>query len=349
MDILKPKLVWVDGRCYRQFPVRKSEVEREEEEKFIQPMKPQMRRDEDYEDKDLPVKHQGDKFFIVITIPKDLIKFVVGGKAATKKQIEESTSTDLNIPRPKDIKDNDEADITITGKGVNSVARAYHRIENIIEDVRWRVMEYTHFISIPMNDENIAAKYVNFKNDVLRTCRGSRGISENIFLNPAELHLTIVMLTLLTKREKEEAAAMLKQTKTHILQLLDEKPLTIEIKGVEYMNDEPEEVRILYGKVQENKNNCLQIIANKLADMFSKSPLGRKEPSDDPENVKLHVTLMRGRPGAKGYREPFDATQILEKYADYSFGQTTVSQIHISIRFTSGRDSYYKHFYVLEL
>ncbi|GBL96571.1 Activating signal cointegrator 1 complex subunit 1 [Araneus ventricosus] len=314
MDILKPKLVWVDGRCYRQLPVRKSEVEREEEEEFIQPMKPRMRRDEDYEDTDLPVKHQGDKFFIAKSIPKDMIKFVIGKKGATKKQIEDSSSTDLNIPRSEDIKD-DEADITITGKSISSVVKAYHRIENIVEDMRWRFAEYTHFISIPMNDENIAEKYLNFKNDVLRTCRGSRGISESIFVNPAELHLTIVMLTLLTKREKEEAAAMLQQTKNQIQQLLDGKPLKIEIKGVEYMNDEPEEVRILYGKVREDNNNCLQIIANRLADMFSKSPFGRKEPSDDPNNVKLHVTLMRGRPGVRGYKEPFDASQILEVLA----------------------------------
>lgn len=63
----------------------------------------------------------------------------------------------------------------------------------------------------------------------------------------------------------------------------------------------------------------LQIIANKLADLFSKSPLGRKELSDDPNNVKLHVTLMRGRPGVKGYREPFDASQILEVRAFFWF------------------------------
>ncbi|KAF8765064.1 Activating signal cointegrator 1 complex like protein [Argiope bruennichi] len=321
MDILKPKLVWIEGRCYRQLPIRKTEIEHEEDE-FIQPMKPQIRRDEDFEDTDLSVKHQGDKFFIVITIPKELIKFIIGSKA----------------------------DISITGKSVSSVVRAYHRIENIVEDVRWRVMEYTHFISIPMNDENIIEKYLKFKDDVLRTCRGSTGISEQIFISPAELHLTIVMLTLLTKREKEEAAAILQKTRNEILQLLDRKPLQIEIKGVEYMNDEPEEVRILYGKVQEKENNnCLQIIANKLADTFSMSPLGRKEASDDPNNVKLHVTLMRGKPGVKGYREPFDASQILEKYANYSFGQTTVSQIHVSIRFTSGKDSYYKPFYVLEL
>ncbi|XP_055933212.1 activating signal cointegrator 1 complex subunit 1-like isoform X2 [Argiope bruennichi] len=349
MDILKPKLVWIEGRCYRQLPIRKTEIEHEEDE-FIQPMKPQIRRDEDFEDTDLSVKHQGDKFFIVITIPKELIKFIIGSKGATKRQIEESTSSDLSIPDKKEIKDNDEADISITGKSVSSVVRAYHRIENIVEDVRWRVMEYTHFISIPMNDENIIEKYLKFKDDVLRTCRGSTGISEQIFISPAELHLTIVMLTLLTKREKEEAAAILQKTRNEILQLLDRKPLQIEIKGVEYMNDEPEEVRILYGKVQEKENNnCLQIIANKLADTFSMSPLGRKEASDDPNNVKLHVTLMRGKPGVKGYREPFDASQILEKYANYSFGQTTVSQIHVSIRFTSGKDSYYKPFYVLEL
>ncbi|GFY71306.1 activating signal cointegrator 1 complex subunit 1 [Trichonephila inaurata madagascariensis] len=311
-------------------------------------IRPQILVDDDYEDSSLPIKHEGDKFYIGITVPTDSIGCIIGTKGNTKKQIQDDTCTKIIIPE-KQSKKVDEADITITGGKASNVARAYHRISNIVQDVRWKKMGFTHFVSIPMNDESIQKRFLSFKNDVLSNCRGS-GINEGIFESPAKLHLTIAMLTLMTNREKEEAAAMLQKYKDNILQLLDEKSLHIEIKGVEYMNDEPESVTVLYGKVREtDSDNCLQIIANQLSKVFAESPLGMKALSNDPDNVKLHVTLMKGRTGVRGYRETFDARQILEKYADYSFGETTVKEIHISIRFSSGKDAYYKPFYVLEL
>ncbi|GFQ93107.1 activating signal cointegrator 1 complex subunit 1, partial [Trichonephila clavata] len=318
MDILNPKLAWIDGRCYRQLPVRESLNAKHEEP--VQPVRPQIHVDDDYEDSSLPIKHEGDKFYISITVPTESIGCIIGAKGNTKKQIQDDTCTKIIIPENRS-KKVDEADITITGGKASNVARAYHRISNIVQD-----------------------------NDVLSNCRGSVGINEGIFESPAKLHLTIAMLTLMTNREKEEAAAMLQKYKNNILHLLDGKSLCIEIKGVEYMNDEPESVTVLYGKVREtDSDSCLQIISNELSKIFAESPLGMKALSNDPDNVKLHVTLMKGRTGARGYRETFDARQILEKYADYSFGETTVKEIHISIRFSYGKDAYYKPFYVLEL
>lgn len=347
MDILNPKLVWIDGRCYRQLPIRESLSTKLEEP--IQPVRPQIHVDDDYEDSSLPIKHEGDTFYIVITAPAESGRFIIGVKGRTREQIQNDTSTKITIPG-KPTKEVDEIDITITGGKASSVARAYYRINNIVQDVRWKKMGYTHFISIPMNDESIQKKFLSFKKDVLTNCRGFMGVNEDIFVSPAQLHLTIAMLTLMTKREKESAAAMLQKFKENIVQLLDGKPLRIEIKGVEYMNDEPESVTVLYGKVREtDSDNCLQIIANQLSKIFAESPLGMKAVSNDPDNVKLHVTLMKAKTGVRGYRETFDASQILEKYADYTFGQTTVKEIHISIRFTSERNAYYKPFYVLEL
>ncbi|GFU25806.1 activating signal cointegrator 1 complex subunit 1 [Nephila pilipes] len=365
MDILNAELVWVDGRCYRQLPVRKS-LNTEQEETF-QPVRPQKLIDDDYEDSSLPIKHEGDTFYIPITVPIESIGYILGKKGQTKNQIENDTSTKIIIPRRKEVKNFDEAqkkmknfdkaekemknfdedDITITGCNRSCVAKAYTKIYNIVQDMRWKKMKFTHFISIPINDQSIQDKFLSFQKDVLRNCRG---VNENLFESPYKLHLTIAMLTLMTKQEREAAAAMLQKSKDSILELLNGKSLRVEIKGVEYMNDEPEAVTVLYGKVREtDSDNCLQIIANKLSKTFAESRFGVKALSDDPDNVKLHVTLMKAKTGERGYRETFDATQILKKYADYTFGQTTVKEIHVSIRFTYGKDGYYKPFHVLKL
>ncbi|GFR24209.1 hypothetical protein TNCT_707611 [Trichonephila clavata] len=63
MDILNPKLVWIDGRCYRQLPVRESLNVKHEEP--VQPVRPQIHVDDDYEYSSLPIKHEGDKFYKV--------------------------------------------------------------------------------------------------------------------------------------------------------------------------------------------------------------------------------------------------------------------------------------------
>lgn len=66
--------------------------------------------------------------------------------------------------------------------------------------------------------------------------------------------------------------------------------LTVEMKGIEYMNDDPAEVDVLYGKINsDSKNDLVQKIADTILEYFTQKKLIR---SDKFEHVKLHVTLM---------------------------------------------------------
>ncbi|KAG8192518.1 hypothetical protein JTE90_015159 [Oedothorax gibbosus] len=350
MDILKTELVWVEGHCYRKLPIKDEEVV--EQNVKYQKTKARIREEPiemEYEDIDLPIKHEGDRFYITMEVPEPLVGFVQGKQGARRKQIEERTSTQIKIPPSKN-KDIDCA-IVIVGRNKESVASAYHSIDNICKDARWKVGQHTHFISIPMNDPSILEGFHKFKSEVLANC-GAQGINESVFQPPAKLHVTIAMLTLLNNREKETALGILQKSKNEILHILGGKSLLVEIKGVEYMNDDPSEVDVLYGKIKEtDKDNCLQIIADILADAFANSDFSRREKisTEEKPHVKLHVTLMKSKTSDNGVRDFFDARKIMKDFANFKFGQMTVNEIHISVRFTGGTNSYYSSTFVLKL
>lgn len=72
-------------------------------------------------------------------------------------------------------------------------------------------------------------------------------------------------------------------------------------------------------------------------------------------NVKLHVTLMNSRlrqtnsENTKTKRESFDATYILHKFKAFYFGKVALSNVHLSVRFTTGDDRYYQAAVVVPL
>nr|CAD7433927.1 unnamed protein product [Timema monikensis] len=106
--------------------------------------------------------------------------------------------------------------------------------------------------------------------------------------------------------------------------LLQGTALEVQMVGLEYMNDDPAEVDILYGKKQYTQ-------------------------------VKLHVTLMntlfrtdRGiesdmynSKDRQKARESFDATNILKMFENYDFGTHIVNEIDLSQRYSSDKRQQY--------
>ena len=120
------------------------------------------------------------------------------------------------------------------------------------------------------------------------------------------------------------------------------------MKGIEYMNDDPSEVNVLYGKVYSHPNlNTLQQISNSILEYFALHKLLKPE---DKEQVKLHVTLMNTTfrkedpeeinveiPGTfyKKNKKPvstFNASNILEVKKKFFFFLNSVSSININTK-----------------
>lgn len=92
------------------------------------------------------------------------------------------------------------------------------RIDLLIETSRSK-LEFTHFISIPGNTDEIKENFKKFKENVLKTSGfGVRGINEDIFQKSEKLHLTIIMLVLLDEEDRKKAVEALETCKREIVE-----------------------------------------------------------------------------------------------------------------------------------
>ncbi|VTJ77324.1 Hypothetical predicted protein, partial [Marmota monax] len=155
-----------------------------------------------------------------------------------------------------------------------------------------------------------------------------RGVDSSIFQNPKKLHLTIGMLVLLSEQEIQQTCEMLQRCKEEFINdISGGKPLEVEMAGIEYMNDDPGMVDVLYAKVHmKDGSNRLQELVDRVLERFQASGLTVKEWN----SVKLHATVMntlfRKDPNAEGRynlytadgkyifkeRESFDGRNILK-------------------------------------
>lgn len=96
---------------------------------------------------------------------------------------------------------------------------ARDRIDLLIETSRSK-LEFTHFISIPTNTDEVKDNFKKFKENVIKNFgKGVRGITEEIFQKPERLHLTLIMLVLLDEEDRTKAIEALESCKRYIIRL----------------------------------------------------------------------------------------------------------------------------------
>ncbi|XP_053928159.1 activating signal cointegrator 1 complex subunit 1 isoform X2 [Cuculus canorus] len=230
-----------------------------------------------------------------VEVPSLLYKYIIGKKGETKKRLETETRTSISIPKP-----GVEGEIVITGQHRSGVISARTRIDVLLDSFR-KKQPFTHFLSFALNQPAIQEKFLQFKEEVLEKCSKDHGVTSSLFQNPAKLHLTLGTLVLLNEQEIQKACGLLQQCKEDFVdQITGGKPLTVEVAGVEYMNDDPAMTDVLYAKVHmKDGSDKLQVIADQLVERFVASGLMLKEW----DRVKLHATVMntlfRKDPGAE--------------------------------------------------
>lgn len=280
------------------------------------------------------------KYMTSFYVPSSLLSFIIGQGGSKLKSLQRNTNTLIKVPRI-----NEKGEVKISGDTERKVASARTQISMIVFS-RKDKLPISHFISIPLINEETKNNFEKLKNEVLKD--PPRGVTYSIFQNPNKLHLTISVLTLVDDEEIKLAKHVLQSCYEEVISTLfqNNKKYSMFIKGLEIMNDDPSEVSILYGNVHmEGEKENLQLLADKIAEYYHKSGLARRQY----DKVKLHATLMNTSfrsPEEK--KETFDATTILEKFKDYYLGSIEFKKIHLSIRFTGG-ESYYESVSVIQI
>lgn len=348
MEILRPQIVRVGNRCYRKNPLLQREdnadLETEEFTDFIP-------ESSGWEDESCTldthnIEQTDDGYRTTVSAPSDLFKFVIGRKGETKNRLEIETRTKIRIP-----KQGQKGDIVIQGHDRNGVISAKTRIDVLLDSGRQK-SQFTHFLSVPFNTKHLQDGLIDFKNEVLRECDGDRGIDASIFQNPCKLHLTIGCLVLLDENEVQRAVETLQECRQELVEpILKGEELRLQLEGLEYMNDDPSEVDVLYAKVKDPSDR-LQTLADRLVDKFTSTGLMQQEY----DRVKLHVTVMntlfrkdptgisepeKKQDRGRKERESFSANRLLQKFANFKFGDHLVSAVHVSQRHRVGTDGYY--------
>nr|XP_042712801.1 activating signal cointegrator 1 complex subunit 1 isoform X3 [Chrysemys picta bellii]XP_042712802.1 activating signal cointegrator 1 complex subunit 1 isoform X3 [Chrysemys picta bellii]XP_042712803.1 activating signal cointegrator 1 complex subunit 1 isoform X3 [Chrysemys picta bellii]XP_042712804.1 activating signal cointegrator 1 complex subunit 1 isoform X3 [Chrysemys picta bellii]XP_042712805.1 activating signal cointegrator 1 complex subunit 1 isoform X3 [Chrysemys picta bellii]XP_04 len=242
----------------------------------------------------------------------------------------------------------------ITGQQRSGVISARTRIDVLAESFR-KKQPFTHFLSFALNQPAIQEKFLQFKEEVLEKCSKDHGVNSSLFQNPAKLHLTIGTLVLLNEQEIQKACELLQRSKEDFIdKTVGGKSLTVEVAGIEYMNDDPAMIDVLYAKVHmKDGSDKLQLIADRLMEQFVTSGLLMKEW----DRVKLHATIMNtvfrkdtnfeeqnntttGKSSFKE-RETFDGRNILKNFENFYFGELQLNSVHLSQRFSTDSSGYY--------
>lgn len=345
MEVLRPQLININGRQYRRNVIKEEQYEEEEDFSYMGP--PESEDLVEDESCDTYCIEQTEKGFrCAIDVPSVLYKYIIGKKGETRRRLEADTKTSISIP-----KQGVEGQIVITGSHKASVSSAITRVELLIDSFR-KKQPFTHFLSVPLNDPKIQEGFLKFKEEVLEQCSKDHGVEASIFQNSAKLHLTVGTLALLNEMEVRKACEHLQQCQRFIRDIAEEKPLLLEVKGIEYMNDDPAMVDVLYAKVNvKDGSDKLQVIADRLVEHFESAGLMVREW----DRVKLHGTVMNtlfrkdstdegsGSSGRQpiNAREAFDARHILKKFGGYHFGDLELNTVLLSQRYSTDCTGYY--------
>jgi len=349
MDILKPEIINIDGRRYRKTPVRNQknsnrngEEERHDtyyEEDLYYEDEPETCQIEYSNIEKLP---NGGYREYMKDIPTFYCRFIIGQDHEKRKEIERRTKTTIQLPP----KGGTSGDIVITGRDKSGVIAARVKINTIIEMNRGD-QPADHFISIKLHCEEVSKSFAEFKNEVLRL--NARGVDGSIFQRAERLHLTITLLTLLNDAELQASEVQLNSI-VNDLQVKHLKgsgnELKLRLQGIEYMNDDPGEVDVLYAKVQPlDEAHDVQSFVDELVETLISEGYLKKQY----DRVKLHATIMNTlfrdserETSRKKKRITFDAQPILELFSEYFFGEIVVGSLDVCIRKTFDCDGLYK-------
>lgn len=342
MDIINPKIIVINKRYYRSNKIVQTPSITENGTNYPN------ENLEDFCDYDegiskFDIFEDGADFICNLSVASMFYGFIIGKRGESKKRIELDTKTTITIPTHGTL-----GKIIVKGHNYALVDRALSRIMDLVEYGRQN-LPFTHFFSIPANNEQIMKQFELFKSQVLHSCLGDRGVSEKLFQKPFKLHLTLSMLVLGDHAEIDQLISIFHEFKMENEDLF-RRPLKVHIKGIENMNDDPCEVRVLYGKVDKSLDwEKLQILGDKLSDfLVQKQLITRKEFN----SVTLHMTVLNvsflsqqdlALDTADSVHNPstYDCSNIIRKFADWDFGVLDISEICLSKRYGGAGDCYY--------
>uniref|UniRef100_A0A0E0FJ23 K Homology domain-containing protein n=1 Tax=Oryza nivara TaxID=4536 RepID=A0A0E0FJ23_ORYNI len=150
-----------------------------------------------------------------------------------------------------------------------------------------------------------------------------------------------VLEELWNKDRIAKASDVLQSVSSQVMEALENRPISIQLRGLTCMKGSPARARVVYAPVLEvGEEGRLQQV---ITDAFVKSGLVLER--DARQELKLHATIMNVR-HRKSKRwnqrnDSFDARNIFRKYGEHDWGEYLIPEIHLSQRFKFDERGYY--------
>ncbi|GAA55546.1 activating signal cointegrator 1 complex subunit 1 [Clonorchis sinensis] len=293
------------------------------------------------------IEPDNEGFSVKLRIPTLFHGFIIGHKREKLKQLEQEFSCRVTFPLPG----SPSSDITVKAISRASVAGACRRLLWIQTNARMR-SNPTHFICLPANSPELQRNFVSFRQAALDfaasdTCGDFMGISTDVFKSPASLHFTIIPLLLADSSEVQLACDLMHSFSQSDIgkTVLSDGPFRLTIQGLEYMNDDPQKVKVLYAKIAPSADrDRLQRMSNDLTKLFQEhNLLGGKLHRPDGD-VLLHLTLMYASDssGSQSSSSAFSITGLLRELGDFTFAEDhCFDTLHLCLMGSQTGDEFY--------
>lgn len=170
------------------------------------------------------------------------------------------------------------------------------------------------------------------------------GIDKSIFIKPETFHLTVLMLKLWNKERIDKASDVLQSVSTQVNEALENRPISIQLRGLTCMKGFPAKARVVYVPVLEvGSEGRLARACKVITDAFIKAGLVFER---DVRELKLHATVMnvrhrKSRNKRNTWTNSFDARGIFGRFGKAEWGAYPIHEIHLSQRFKFDRSGYY--------
>lgn len=170
------------------------------------------------------------------------------------------------------------------------------------------------------------------------------GIEKSIFIKPKTFHLTVLMLKLWNKERVDAAAKVLQNISSKVMEALDDRPVSIRLKGLDCMRGSLSKARVLYAPVVEiGSEDRLLLACQVIIDAYVEAGLVLDK--DRGQKLKLHATVMNARHKKRKKKtrksDSFDARGIFKQYGSEEWGDYIIREAHLSQRFVFDENGYY--------
>eukprot|EP00054_Salpingoeca_dolichothecata_P005807 m.36247 g.36247 ORF g.36247 m.36247 type:complete len:428 (+) comp15959_c0_seq1:58-1341(+) len=303
---------------------------------------------------------------VTINIPAIFHGRIIGRKGETLKQLQRDTKTTIRVP-PQNSRRTNVVIEGATEEAVDSCRTRIELLVDAASAKASPTHFLCIPLVDPRVAQGIEA-FKQEALELVAETSGDSSLTPEMFSSVASMHLTLGVLKVFSREQTDRAIALLRQCRTKlVLPWLAEQqqlqlqqiqktkqqqttkgaddpgplllntpkspealpPIAIRLQGIEYMNDDPSEVDVLYAKVE-----CpgLQELVDNIVKTFVEADLLEPETKGEGKHVKLHATLINSKRNRdeEGKRISFDARAILDHFEDHEFGTCSFNAIHLS-------------------